>query len=209
MRSHANPSPSWQNRLVAFYPGEIDERFRSPANAASDELEVTGASASFVCGSVVRLSVNIDVDSGRIEKARFRTNGCGFMIAAADALCDRLANRPLAELHGLDDNELILDLADDLGTFPPERVQCAVVVFESLRSAMSVHRAHRIEEFVGEKALICTCFGVSEESIIAAISENGFTDVEQVAVKCRAGSGCGSCRFLIQELIDMQSAGFD
>jgi NifU-like protein len=69
---------------------------------------------------------------------------------------------------------------------------------------MAAYRARRIEEFQGEKALICTCFGVSEETIIGAIAENGFTEVEQVSKAYRAGSGCGSCRFLIQELIDMR-----
>jgi NifU-like protein len=194
---------------VAFYPDAIDKRFRSPANTGSGEAGVAGISASFVCGSFVDLSVKIDIDSGCIEAVKFRTNGCGFMIAAADTLCDRLAGRPLTELHGLSDQDLMRAISRDLGIFPSDRIQCAVVVFESLRNAMSRHRSRRVEEFIGEKALICTCFGVSEESIITAISENGFTDVEQVVDACRAGSGCGSCRFLIQELIDMRAHGFD
>jgi NifU-like protein len=67
---------------------------------------------------------------------------------------------------------------------------------------MARYRELRIEEFVGEKALICTCFGVSEQAIIQSIEEYSLTDVEEVAGRCRAGSGCGSCRMLIQELID-------
>ncbi len=148
-------------------------------------------------------------DSSSIDVANFRTNGCGFMIAAADVLCDKLRGKALAELHGLSDDELMRTIGDELGAFPGERTQCAGVVFQSLRNAMSLYREHRIEEFQGEKALICTCFGVSEESIIAAISENGYTEVEQVSEAHRAGSGCGSCRFLIQELIDMRASGFE
>ncbi len=131
------------------------------------------------------------------------------MIAAGDALCDELKGKTLSDLHGLHDAELMDAISGELGAFPPDRVQCAGVVFEALRHAMSLHRARRIEEFQGEMALICTCFGVSEESIMSAISENALTEVEQVVETCRAGSGCGSCRFLIQELMDMRGQGLD
>jgi NifU-like protein len=109
----------------------------------------------------------------------------------------------------LNDNELMKLISTHLGNFPPDRVHCADIVFDALRNAMGRYRERRVEEFLGEKALICTCFGISEDAIIAAISENGFTDVEQVADAYRAGSGCGSCRFLIQELIDMRTGEFD
>ena len=131
------------------------------------------------------------------------------MIAAADVLCEWLGGKTLSELHGLNDQELIQATREELGAFPDDRTQCAGVVFQALRNAMTLHRERRIEEFQGETALICTCFGVSEESIMTAISDHGFTEVEQVAESCRAGSGCGSCRFLIQELIDMQASGFE
>ena len=193
---------------MAFYPQEVNKRFESPRNAGASGAGAAGKSASFMCGSFVELSVEINADRRSIEGAKFRTNGCGFMIAAADALCDWLRARALSELHGLRDDELWRAISAELGAFPPDRAQCARVAFEALHSAMSLHRARRIEEFQGESALICTCFGVSEESVVSAISENGFTEVEQVAEACRAGSGCGSCRFLIQELIDMRAGGF-
>ncbi|MEP6705848.1 MAG: iron-sulfur cluster assembly scaffold protein [Acidobacteriota bacterium] len=194
---------------MAFYPEGINERFRSPANAGAETGGVRGTSASFVCGSFVELSVRINIESGSIAGARFKTNGCGFMIASADALCDWLCEKTLSELHGLNDDELTRAVCDKVGALPRDRVQCSGVVFEALRKAMSLHRAQCIEEFRGETALICTCFGISEESIVGAIAENGFTDVDQIAKACRAGSGCGSCRFLIQELIDMRAVGLD
>ena len=194
---------------MAFYPEAIDRRLCSPANAGSDDVGTEGTSASFACGSFVEISVRMDVDSAGVESARFRTNGCGFMIAAADVLCDWLSEKSLEQLHGLNENELMNLISTHLGKFPPDRVQCANVVFEALRNAMGLYRERRVEEFIGEKAVICTCFGISEDAIITAISENGFTEVAQVADAYRAGSGCGSCRFLIQELIDMRMGGFD
>jgi NifU-like protein involved in Fe-S cluster formation/bacterioferritin-associated ferredoxin len=189
---------------VAIYPKPVNERFRSPSNAASDGVGTKGTSASFVCGSFIEVSVGIGPDSDLIESASFRTNGCGFMVAAADVLCDWLKGKTLSEMHGLGDLDLMRAIGDELGVFPDGRHQCATVVFQALRNAMSANRERRIEEFQGEKALICTCFGVAEETLVDAIGQNGFTEVEQVSRAYRAGSGCGSCRFLIQELIDMR-----
>lgn len=171
-------------------------------------MGTVGTSASFVCGSFVELSVRMKVDAESIDAVTFRTNGCGFMIAAADTLCEWLGGKTLLDLHGLNDHELTQAICVELGAFPADRAQCALVVFQSLRNAMALYRERRIEEYEGEKALICTCFGVSEEKIIAAISANGYTEVQQVSDACRAGSGCGSCRMLVQELIDMQTDGF-
>ena len=71
-----------------------------------------------------------------------------------------------------------------------------------MHRAFSGLRARQIEEFTGEKALICTCFGVSEETIEKAVAANKLETVEDVIDVCNAGGGCGSCRFLIQEIID-------
>ncbi|RMG02109.1 MAG: (2Fe-2S)-binding protein [Acidobacteria bacterium] len=74
--------------------------------------------------------------------------------------------------------------------------------FDALKSAFAELRRKQIQEFSGEKALICTCFGVSEETIESVVKEMAAETIEQVIEACRAGSGCGSCRPLIQEIID-------
>jgi len=191
---------SCQNLNVPFYPLKIHERFKFPVNVSSEDLGSKGIAASFVCGSFVEMFVLLDGDE--IGKASFRTNGCGFMIAASDILCDWISGKQLGELHGLDDAELHRVVGDALGRFPSDREQCSSVVFEALHTAMSNYRQARVAEYEGEKALICTCFGISEDTIAAAIGEKNLSEVEEVAEHIRAGSGCGSCRMLIQELID-------
>ena len=164
-----------------------------------------GTSASFVCGSFVRVSLRVGID-GTIEDACFTTNGCGFMIAASDVVTQRLRGKALTDLHGLNDVELSLMVDEEIGLFPRERVDCSSVVFEALRKALSEYRATRVREFKGEEALICTCFGVTEETIVDVIAANHLTRVDEVSNVCRAGAGCGSCRMLIEELIDAGSS---
>lgn len=192
-----------QNLSVTFYPPAISVRFRSSSSGGvALDANAEGTSASFVCGSFTSFSLRIGETPGLVEEARFRTNGCGYMIASAEVLTRWLEGASLADLHGLGEVELSSVIATELGEFPTERQQCASVVFEALRIAMSNYRASRIEEFQGEKALICTCFSVDEETVVTAINENGFTDVNEVSDHCRAGSGCGSCRMLIADLIE-------
>ena len=128
------------------------------------------------------------------------------MVASAEVLATWLAGKQLGDLHGLREEELRETIIGDLGEFPAERIQCMTIVFDALRSALAEYRLRRVEEFAGEKALICTCFGVAEDTIVEAIEKNHLTEVEDVAVLCRAGSGCGSCRMLIAELIDADLA---
>lgn len=188
---------------MKFYPAKINARFRSPRNVGkAHAANAVGTSASFECGSFVRISLEIKNDEKVIIQARFQTNGCGFMIAAADTVAEMLAGLKLTDLHGLGPNEYRRLLADELDEFPPARKQCADLVFSALKEAFADYRAYVIEEFSGEAALICTCFGVSEETVEAYIAANSPTTVNNVTEACRAGGGCGSCRMLIQEMLD-------
>lgn len=179
---------------MSFYPPKINEKFQNPNNAG--ELEnpnASGTGASLVCGAAVRFFLKVDVSEKRIVEAKYKTNGCGFASAAAEMLAEKVSGKQLTELHGLDIWE---------SDFDESRKHCAEIAFDALHNALADFRLLQIEEFQGEKALICTCFGVSEETIETVIAENQAATVEAVGDVCNAGTGCGSCRFLIQELID-------
>ena len=191
---------------MSFYPPDVSLRCRAVARAGSlDGANADGTAASFVCGSFARLLLRIN-DGGLIEDAQFQTNGCGFMIASADVVCGWLRGKSVTDLHGLNDAELSDVVIGSLGEFPSDRAQCAEIVFYALRKAMATHRELRVNEFTGDAALICTCFGVSEDTIVGVIASKNVHEVEEVSEICRAGSGCGSCRMLIRELIDVETA---
>ena len=179
---------------MSFYPSEISEKFQNPKNAGNlENANANGTGASFVCGTAVRFFLEIDVSKKQILRAKYKTNGCGFAIAAAEILAEKISGEKLTELHGLEIWE---------NDFDESRKHCAEIAFDALHNALTAFRGSQIEEFTGEKALICTCFGVSEEIIEQVILNNELQTVEEVGDACNAGTGCGSCRFLIQELID-------
>ena len=129
------------------------------------------------------------------------------MTAAADVLCDIVKGSQLGDLPGLDDDELRTEVFDRLGAFPEGREHCLVTAVSALRAAFADHRARVVSEFAGERALICTCFGVTEETIEAQIAAGRLESVEEVTAATRAGGGCGSCRMLIQEMLDIAHDG--
>ncbi len=188
---------------MTFYPAKINARFCRPQNAGKPPCaNAVGTRASFECGSFVRVSLEIENGDKVIRQAKFQTNGCGYMVAAADTIAETLADKQLTNLHGLRMDEYELLLIDELQEFPSARKQCAELVLTALKDAFAAYRSHVLEEFRGEKALICTCFGVSEETIEAYIDATSPKTIEKVTEACRAGGGCGSCRMLIQEMID-------
>lgn len=193
---------------MKFYPPKISERCDTPEHAGEmAQASATGTSATFVCGAVLRFSLRIETEAKRICEAKFKTNGCGYAVAAAETLARLVADKYLSELHRLDEAYLRSAIETELEKFPADRAHCLDLAVESLRQSFADFRRRQVEEFTGEKALVCTCFGVSEETVENLVREKSVSTVEQVADLCNAGGGCGSCQPLIQEIID--SIGYE
>jgi NifU-like protein len=191
-------------RVAKFYPENISERFHAPDNVGGAAgANAVGTNATFVCGAVLRFSLHVEKDTKKIVEAKFKTNGCGYLIASADILMEQIVGRKLNERHGLDKSILRAQIKEELSEFPENRQHCLVLCLETLQDAFADFRAFQIEEFTGEKALICTCFGVSEETIESLIKENSLATVEEVTDACNAGGGCGSCQPLIEDILEV------
>ena len=124
------------------------------------------------------------------------------MVAAADVLSEHVTGKTLGDLHGFNDEQLRSVVDRAVGVFESGRKHCLEACFEAIHGAFADYRALQLEEFQGEKALICTCFGVTEERVEAVIHGLEDPSVQAVGDVCNAGTGCGSCRMLIEEMID-------
>lgn len=188
---------------MSFYPEKISEKFRAPENAGKAKgANAVGTEASFICGAAIRFSLRIERETKEILETKYQTNGCGFLIAAAETLAQNLNGKKLIELHGLDHPELQARIENEIGKFSAHRDHCLNLCLDALQSALADFRSAQLEEFTGEKALICTCFGVSEETIEQAIGEYSLETVDEVIDVCRAGGGCGSCQPLIEDILE-------
>lgn len=188
---------------MSFYPEKVSAVVNSPRNAGRAEgANAVGTNGCFGCGGILRMSLRIDPKTKEILDAKFQTNGCGYMIAGADELAQHTKGKKLTGFHGLDQQELYKAIADELGEISDDRSKCLKICIETFSGALNDFRAYQLESFQGEKLLICTCFGVTEEEIENLIRKNKPETVDEVTKTCNAGGGCGSCRPLIQELLD-------
>lgn len=187
---------------MSYYPGSISRYFLAPENTGDIEDADTSAEAgSFICGALLRLSLKIDKGTQRIADARFKASGCGYLIAHASVMTEVIRGLTTAEAaraSGL----LQETLREYFGAAPREKEQCAELCAEALREAVAQFSQRVRDEWTGEEALICTCFGVPEKRIEQAIHESGLRTVREVTSACNAGGGCQSCHPLIEEMLE-------
>lgn len=126
------------------------------------------------------------------------------MVAAAETIVSETRKTRLTDLHG--SQQIARSLLMSLSEVPRGRAHCIEVALQAFRNALSQHRANLVEEFRGETALICTCFGVTEETIVDLIENKYMRDISEISAACSAALGCGSCQMLIRELIDSNAS---
>lgn len=185
------------------YSKNVSERLHSRIRRKPlENADATGVAVALECGTNIKFYLPIEEQTGAICDLTFRSNGCGFMLAAADTIAEILNGNNLGNLHGLRPEELTSEIKNAIGSWPSYREHCIVAVLDAIRNAFAEYRRARIEEFAGERALICTCFGVSEERIENTIRNHSARTVEDIGRLTNAGTGCGSCQMLIREMID-------
>lgn len=186
--------------MEPFYPDKVNALWRAPNHLGTpSESDCEGRAVSFECAVRVRFFVSFGQD-GEISEVRFVSNGCGWAVAASEALAGWAEGKRLRDLHALDD--AVSAISEFIGEIPGARTSCADLPVEALRNALADHRNAQAAEWKGETALICTCFGVSEDTIEKAAASGAARTVEEIGEICRAGTGCGSCQMLIREILE-------
>ena len=178
----------------------IQDHFLAAQNVGeAAEPRYVGKSASLECGAIARISLQID-ESHNILQARFRAIGCDLLVATLSRLTEQVGGMSTAQAA-----ELAQRPAEMLAAFEivePDKFRCVELACDALLAAICEYSDAAREEWLGDEALICTCFFVSERTIEREIRSGGLTTVAEVTRACSAGGGCGSCHQLIQELLD-------
>lgn len=187
---------------MSYYPENIGEFFLHPRNVGEVyEADAVGDTGSLTCGAILRLTIKVDALSHKVTDARFKAAGCGYLIAAASVLTE------LIEGITMEEASVLTSIAEEvicerLGQFPPEKKHCATLCRDALGAAVTGYRTSPQTEWIGDEALICTCFAVSEKAIERAIQTASLHTVNEVTRACNAGAGCGSCHPLIEDILE-------
>ncbi len=171
------------------YTDKVKELFLHPKNAGDlENPDAVGEVGSIVCGDALKLSLQVDKESGKITDARFKTFGCASAIASSTALTELIKGKTLDEALKVTNNEI----AEYLGGLPREKMHCSVMGQEALEAAVAHYRGEKPPE-VEEGTIVCQCYGITDTKLKRVIKENDLHTVDDVTNFTKAGGGCGSC----------------
>lgn len=186
------------------YTDKVMDFFYNPRNQGTivqkneGEKIVTGEVGSLSCGDAMRLHLKIDETSQIIVDARFQTFGCASAIASSGALTELLIGKTVEQAQSLTNREI----ANFLGGLPEEKMHCSVMGEEALDAAIKTYKGIPLSNHEDDEgALICRCFGISDNKIQRLILDNNLTTAEQVTNYIKAGGACGSCLAEIDDLL--------
>ncbi|SRR6266496_3547660 len=177
----------------------LDHFFAARNVGDAGEPSFTGRAASLECGASLRLSIQID-ESHNISEAKFKAAGCQVLVASLSLLTEKIKGKTSAEAAACCQQPE--DLGEQIGICEPGKSHCPGLACEALMVAIRQYSDSVREEWVGDEALICTCFFVSERTIELEIKQGELQSIAEVTRKCNAGAGCHSCFPLIQDMID-------
>src|SRR5438105_393121 len=110
---------------MATYPEKVNGLINDLRHCRKiPDANVGYVSSSLICGSFVRFELRIDNQNQTVESAGFRTNGCGYAVAASEMLCRQVNGKKLADLGGLDRSNLQEAILSRLETVPEDRNHC-------------------------------------------------------------------------------------
>ena len=127
------------------YSEKILDHYENPRNVGkmdtTDPSVGTGMVGAPACGDVMKLQIK--VEGGVIEDAKFKTYGCGSAIASSSLFVDMLIGKTIEEAKQIKDKDIaaILDL-------PPIKLHCSVLAEDCIKKAIehweekSAHRKH-------------------------------------------------------------------
>ena len=184
------------------YSEKVMDHYRNPRNVGKiDNADAVGIAGSLSCGD--QLKIYLKIENGIVTDAKFQTFGCGSAVASSSILTEMIIGKSIEDVKKITNK----DIADQLGGLPPEKMHCSVMGYEALEDALKGYDNYQDLEDIRndiDKAekIVCTCFGITENTIWDAIKENGIKTVEEITAYTNAGGACGKCKDLIQDIID-------
>ena len=125
------------------YGEKVRDHFFNPRNAgALAGANAVGEAGSLQGGDALRLMLQIDPASERIEAARFLALGGGSAIASFSALTELVIGQSLATAQRLSEG----DIAEALGGLPPERMRGPALGRQALSAAIAAFRGEAVAE---------------------------------------------------------------
>ena len=115
------------------YSQKLMNHYENPRNVGSfdknDDNVGTGLVGAPACGDVMKLQIK--VEDGIIQDAKFKTFGCGSAIASSSLVTEWVKGRTLDEAKSIKNVQIAEELA-----LPPVKIHCSVLAEDSIKAAI-------------------------------------------------------------------------
>ena len=115
------------------YSDQVLDHYNNPRNVGkmdmSDPSVGTGMVGAPACGDVMKLQIK--VNGGVIEDAKFKTYGCGSAIASSSLLTEWVKGKTLDEAREIKNTDIVEELS-----LPPVKIHCSVLAEDAIKSAI-------------------------------------------------------------------------
>ena len=112
------------------YIEKVVDHYNNPRNVGSFAKNTPGVGTGLVgapeCGDVMKLQILVNVQTGVIEDAKFKTFGCGSAIASSSLATEWLKGKNT-------------DIVNEL-KLPPVKIHCSVLAEDAIKAALADYR---------------------------------------------------------------------
>ena len=119
------------------YSSKVIDHYENPRNIGTldknDSRVGTGLVGAPECGDVMRLQIM--VEDGIIQDAKFKTFGCGSAIASSSVATEWLKGKTLDEAISIDNMDIVEELA-----LPPVKIHCSVLAEDAIKQAIEDYK---------------------------------------------------------------------
>jgi nitrogen fixation protein NifU and related proteins len=119
------------------YSEKVIDHYENPRNVGkleTGDVNVgTGVVGAPACGDVMRLQIR--VEDGIIQDAKFKTYGCGSAIASSSLVTEWVKGKTLDEAGSIKNAEIAEELA-----LPPVKIHCSILAEDAIKAAIEDYR---------------------------------------------------------------------
>src|SRR4029450_1267103 len=128
------------------YSEKVVDHYNTPRNVGSFAKDTPGLGTGLVgapeCGDVMKLQIKVNLDTGLIEDAKFKTFGWGSAIASAGTgfassspAPEWLKGKTVDEAAKIKNTDIVNELK-----LPPVKIHCSVLAEDAIKAALADYR---------------------------------------------------------------------
>ena len=118
------------------YSEKVIDHYSNPRNVGSFPKDFPGVGTGLVgapeCGDVMKLQIKVNLDTGVIEDAKFKTFGCGSAIASSSLATEWLKGKSVEEARKIKNTDIVNELR-----LPPVKIHCSVLAEDAIKAAIT------------------------------------------------------------------------